>query len=348
MGKLTITGAGLLFGECDSMESYWEYLCNGDKRIFSKLAYDIKKYIGSKGLRLLDNNTKMALVALDSAFKDSCLDMEQLDKVASGIALGDSFGSIESITGFDLHSLKNGFQSLNPMNFVNTVMNAPAGQLAIRYGIKGINVTLSTGYTASLDALAYCMDTMDEHDIDLMAVGGVEEFCDIYQNYMKMQGESIDNLSDGSGFITIEKEKVAEERKASRYADLLGYGREYVGQCDAEKYSDVMKKALEESGIDESEVTLVIDSSVDNNSQKSIYEKQAIHKMFTNDDLCIYSPKDVIGENYSAAGIFQIITALIIIQHAELPNGKKIRKHGKALVNLFSNVGNCVSIILKY
>lgn len=340
MEKTIITGYGLILGDVRSGDELWKRM-QLEKRIPLHVEADLDQMLKGKGLRLLDRNTKLSLVAIENAIEKGNISLANLDLEKCGIALGDSFGSIDSITGFDLVSLREGFAKLNPMNFINTVMNAPAGQLAIKCGIKGINVTLSTGATSSMDAILYSMDSMKNHEIEVMFVGGVEELSDIYTNFMKCNGYEYIDIGEGAAFLILENKNLHE---CTNFPMLLGYERRFSTISCKDICKSVMQKALESSNTDIEDVAVVI-SSINNNSGYAENEEQAIDELFKEKNVLVYSPKNILGERYSTSGILQVITALEIIKHRKLPNGEILR-NGHVLVNLFPDQGNFISIVI--
>ena len=75
-----------------------------------------------------------------------------------GVVLGSTMGSVWSISEYDKQALKEGPRSVNPALFANTVINSPASQISIRFGVRGFNTTISTGFSSALDALKYASD----------------------------------------------------------------------------------------------------------------------------------------------------------------------------------------------
>ena len=95
-----------------------------------------------------------------------------------GVSIGATFGSLHSISQFDRDGLIEGPKYVNPSHFPNTVINSPASQVSIRFMIKGFNTTISTGFCASLDAVAYASDFIRLNRADIVLAGGVEELCE--------------------------------------------------------------------------------------------------------------------------------------------------------------------------
>lgn len=97
-----------------------------------------------------------------------------------GLVLGTAYGSLDSIHKFDTISVEKGALFVNPVQFPNTVLNSPACQTGIQFGIGGPVYTLCNGIMSSLDAigLAYCQIRSGMFPMAL--AGGVDEASEIH------------------------------------------------------------------------------------------------------------------------------------------------------------------------
>src|SRR5439155_18478109 len=91
---------------------------------------------------------------------------------------GTVFGSVHSITSFDWSGLEDGPAYVSPMEFPNTVINAPAGQAAIKHRLRGVNSTVCAGVASGLHAINYAADFLRFGRARALLAGGVEELCE--------------------------------------------------------------------------------------------------------------------------------------------------------------------------
>ena len=84
----------------------------------------------------MDRATALLLCAGKMALDDSKLGGEGIDRSPVGVSMGTTYGSLKSILDFDRDSIVDGPRFVNASKFPNTVMNSPAGRLAIRFGLK--------------------------------------------------------------------------------------------------------------------------------------------------------------------------------------------------------------------
>jgi len=201
-------------------------------------------YVDGKGLRYLDRNTKLALVAMKLAIQDAQL--MQSDISNAGIVLGTVFGSISSISEFDREMIANGPASVAPMRFSNTVINSPASQVNIRYGINGMSTTISSGQSASLDAIGYATQFIRHGAMKIIFTGGSEElsgeiFYALDRHGLLAKGngslpfckksEGI-ILGEGAVFLVLEELSHALEREAIILAEVKGYSNTFEPMCN--------------------------------------------------------------------------------------------------------------------
>src|SRR5260370_37165124 len=191
--RVVITGIGVVSALGVGREPFWKALEAGSDGISTLSLFDTsdlpchkagqivefnpERLLGHKGLKYLDRSTQLLEYAAGLALADRNLSTDQADGRDIGLVVGTTFGSLESISSFDCEALRNGPGFVNPMAFPNTVINSPAGHTAIRYGLTGLNVTVSSGSVSSLQALQYAADCVSMDRQEIVLAGGVDELC---------------------------------------------------------------------------------------------------------------------------------------------------------------------------
>lgn len=191
--RVAITGIGVVAPNGIGKEAFWSHCFAGVSGIKPITLFDTSKYrchlagevshfepeqyLGPKGLRTLDRTTLLSLVAAKLAIDDARLEITDDNRNDIGVVLGSTMGSVHSISEFDRVGLREGPRYVNPALFPNAVINSPASQVAIRFKLRGLNSTISTGFTASLDAISYAVDMLRLGRVTTLLVGGVEELC---------------------------------------------------------------------------------------------------------------------------------------------------------------------------
>ncbi len=350
--RIVITGVGVAASNGVGKDEFWPALKAGRSGIreislFDKVSmktslageikdFDPAYYLGPKGLRLLDRTTKLILttskLALDEA--NYIVSKENDDRI--GLAVGTTTGSVWSISEFDKQALREGLHSVNPALFPNTVMNAPASQTAIRFGIKGFNSTIATGFTAGLDALKYACDFVRLGRADAVLVGGVEELSfQVYLGFYKLDflagtKEGSVEVScpfdkrrngiifgEGAVVVVIEELESALKRGAKIYCEIKSQGYAF-DPFRTNKYNKrgpgirkAMRKALDSAELKETDIDY-ISANANSTQEADRIEAEAIHEIFGDyaREVPVSSIKSMIGDTFSVSGLMQVAASV--------------------------------------
>lgn len=139
--------------------------------------FDVRAHLGRKGTSFYDRATALAVVACGEALRDASIEVDDETRSRIGVAVATTVGSFKSTSDYSMETLVQPKPYLvNPVLFPNTVMNCAAGQVAIRYGLRGVNATITGGPLAFLNALRYAGNAINQRYVETMLVGAVEEF----------------------------------------------------------------------------------------------------------------------------------------------------------------------------
>ncbi len=352
---IVVTGIGVISPLGIGREAFWKGLEEGrsgfkeisifDTSEFSVHVggevsdFDPESYIGKKDLRILDRSTKLVTSAARLATDDAGLDISDDNTHYTGVSVGTTFGSLHSIAQFDLTGLREGPRFVNPSLFPNTVINSPASQVSIRFGIKGFNTTVSTGFCASLDAVIYAADFIRLKRAEAVLAGGVEELCEETFRGFHTLGflSGADGspplccpfdarrngiiLSEGAAILILESRAHALRRGATVLARISGYGNSFDpagstgrGLCKA------IELALGEASLDPGEIDYISASA--NSTQKlDRMETEVLKKVFGRDayTIPVSSIKSMVGETFSASGALSLSAAVGALNNGFLP-----------------------------
>ncbi len=357
--KVVITGIGVLSPIATGKGSYWDALQAGatgfrpvtlfDTALFPvKTAGEITDFdplalLGKKGLRDLDRSTRLVSAAAKLAIDDSGFAITEENRRSLGVSIGTAFGSLHSIAQFDRSSLVEGPRLVNPSHFPNTVINSPASQVSIRFGIKGFNTTISTGLCASLDALSYAADFIRLGRADCVLAGGVEELCEETMRGFHLLGclSGADGseprscpfdarrngmvLAEGSSVLVLESEDHARSRGASMYAAVRGVGSAFDPLADGsflqagQGLKSAILAALREAGLRPQDVDYVCSGANSTRGMDQL-EARVLRDVFGSAAVPpVSSIKSMVGEAYSASGALAAAAAVGAIQRGFLP-----------------------------
>ena len=301
--------------------------------------FDPIPYLGKKGIRELDRSTRLICSAAKLALEDARLVITGDNSDTVGISIGATFGSLHSISQFDRVGLTEGPRYVNPSHFPNTVINSPASQVSIRFGIKGFNTTISNGFCAGLDSLIYACDFLRLNRADAVLAGGVEELCEEtffgFERLGCLSGSDGTEplccpfdarrngvtLSEGAAILALEDLNAARNRGADILAVVLGYGSSFDHSAgEGEGMRRAVTAALADAGSSTGDIDYI--SSCANASRDlDRVETKVIKEVFGGDSrmVPVSSIKSMIGESFSASGSFSLASAVGVIRDGIIP-----------------------------
>jgi len=352
--RVVITGLGVLASNGVGKDAFWKALKEGKSGIkpitlfdtsttMAKTAGEISnfnagEYLGEKGLRTFDRTTKLVLSASKLALDDAGLEYPLNEEMSlrTGVSLGSTLGSVWSISEFDKEGLRNGPRSVNPALFPNTVINAPASQISIRFNIKGFNTTMSTGFASSLDAIDYAANFIKSYDYDVVLAGGVEELClqtflgfhkighlagsregkvEVSCPFDKRRNGIV--LGEGGCILILEELEHARKRSANIYAEILGYGTSFdpesrnIYNPKAAGAVKTISLALEDSKVNREEIDY-ISATANSTLDCDVMETRAVNRVFGDKakKIPVSSIKSMIGDTFSVGGAMNVAASM--------------------------------------
>ena len=347
MKRVAITGIGVITSLGDSPEVVHSALCNGERASYQLelsetangncrqggkiTSFQAEAYLQGKPLRPLDRTGRIVASAAKLALENSGWTREMLRTHDVGLALGTMFGSMHTISAFDRHGLTEGPSYVSPMDFANTVLNAPAGQTAIWHNLRGINSTIAGGTTSGLMALGYASDLIRYGSHTALLAGGADEFCfEAWCGFERAGLLCSSNghdefpvpfsaerngfvLGEGAALLMLEEWDTAHQRGASILGEIRGHGSSYNRNpdCGPETIARAMDMALKDSGIRLSDINC-LSASANGSLLADRNEALAIHTLFNGSGhlLPITAIKSMLGEVLGASGALQVVDIL--------------------------------------
>ncbi len=358
--RIVITGVSVISPIGIGKDIFWENLSNGVSGIKPITLFDVSKfnskqageisdfdpksYLGQKGIRHIDRTSLLVSSATVLAIKDA-----NLESVYSGdelgIVVGSTYGSIDSISSFDFQSLREGPNYVNPMDFPNTVLNAPASRASIFCKATGLNTTISNGVTSSIDSIIYASDFLRMGRVKAVVAGGVHGLThDIFwgSHSSKILAGSRNGtleicapfdkrrngmvIGEASALVILETLEDALKRNAHIYAEVKGYGTAFEPKMAVTKdyQIDGNKRAIT-NAINDADLTLHDISYISANAYSGIYgdalETQVIKDVFgmRANLIPVTAVKSMTGECFDASGALQTVAALMSIKTHIVP-----------------------------
>ena len=356
--RVVVTGLGCITPLGNSIESYWSGLLEGKSGAseithfdasnmpvkFSCPIKDFKtdKYFDSKEIRKYDLFMQYGLAAGIDAINDSGLEDSTVDKESVGVAIGSGIGGLPNIENTHSTYTKSGARRISPFFVPASIINMISGNLSIKYGYKGPNISIVTACTTGTHNIGESFRHIQHSYADVMICGGAEMASSPLGvgGFASARALSTRNddptkasrpwdidrdgfvLGDGAGVVVLEELEHAKKRNAKIYAELKGYGASAdafhmtLPSENGEGAQKCMGKALANAEINIDQVEY-INAHGTSTPAGDIAETSAIKNQFGNhvDSLVVNSTKSMIGHLLGAAGGVEAIATILSIQH---------------------------------
>ncbi len=359
--RLVITGISILSPIGVNKEEFWNNLTNGvsgikDITLFdvsrykSKKAgeisdFDAKAFLGKKGIRHIDRTSLLVSSAAKLVMEDAKITHDIYNEDELGIVIGSTYGSIGSISSFDLEGLEEGPTFVNPMDFPNTVLNAPASRASIFCNATDLNSTISTGTASGLDSIIYAADFLKLGRGKAVLAGGVHGLtADIFWGAYRsgiLSGSSNGNIEisapfdkrrngfiigEAAALLVIERLEDALERNARIYAEIKGYGctfnpgkvsHDNIDTTQGVRCISLAMKDAQLSADDISYISVCANSSVTGDKMEAKIIKDYFGEKV--DKLPVSAIKSMTGECLDASGSLQSVAGVLAINNDVVP-----------------------------
>ncbi|WP_027308796.1 beta-ketoacyl-ACP synthase II [Caloramator sp. ALD01] len=355
MNRVVVTGLGAVTPLGNNVKDFWSGLKEGknaidfiksfDNQNFkAKLAAEvdinIEDYIDKKEARRMDRFTQFALIAANEAVLDSGINVDNVDKYRFGVVLGSGVGGIKTLENEHTTLLEKGPGRVSPYFIPMMISNLAAGNIAIKFGAKGIANTVVTACASGTNAIGEAYRLIKSGVLDIAITGGTEAAITplALAGFSSLKALSFSEdknrasipfdreregfvMGEGSGILILESLEHAVKRGAKIYAEVVGYG----ATCDAyhitapvesgEGAACAMEMAIKDAGID---ITCVdyINAHGTSTPYNDKIETTAIKKVFKDHayKLAVNSTKSMIGHLLGAAGAVEAIVCVKSVQ----------------------------------
>ncbi len=306
--------------------------------------FDAESYLGRRNLRMLDRVGRLATAASGLALADAGITGDWTERHELGCVVGTMLAGVHTIGEFDRRGLEHGPQSVLPLDFSNTVLNAAAGQVAIRHNLRGVNATLAGGAAAGLKAISYACDQISAGRANMIVAGGAEELslesylgfqqagllCE-YASASKGRALPFDRdsgglvLGEGAAFLLLEPASSGQSRNAAPLGYIRGAGEGWpLDPTDhaslSGAVSQAMRQAMEAAGVSAGEVGC-LQASARGSRHEDAAEAAAIEAVFgpSSGQPIVTTLKGLAGESLGAGGPLQLLALLESLRTQSAP-----------------------------
>ncbi len=361
--RVVVTGLGLVSPVGNDVTSSWDALKNGrsginslshfDASSFSTRIggsiknFDCSPYMQAKEARRMDIFIQYGIAAGVQAFKDSGLLDSRWDTARAGVAIGSGIGGLTTIEETAIQIRESGPRKVSPFFVPGSIINMLAGNLSIRFGLRGPNISVTTACTTGTHNIGIAANMIQNNQAEIMLVGGAEMatspaalggFCAARALSTRNQEPEKASrpwdrdrdgfvLSDGAGIMVLEELEHARKRGARIYAELAGFGMSgdaYHVTSPPEGGAGAalcMRNALASATLDFAAVDY-INAHGTSTQAGDLAETEAIKTVFGDHakHLGVSSSKSMIGHLLGASGAAEaIISVLTIVDQVITP-----------------------------
>ena len=366
MKRVVITGMGIVSPVGTGIEYAWKNIVNGvsgvrkiDTFDASDLAsqiaglpvigtepgqYNPDAVVDAREQRKLEKFIIYGMVAADEALRDAGLIDYEGDKTRMGVSIGAGIGGLNTIYDNCAELYANGPRHISPFFIPKVIINMAAGNVSIKYGLKGPNISVVTACASSAHSIGEAVRLIQHGDADIMVAGGAEGavgkigvagFC-----AMKALSTRNDDpagasrpwdkerdgfvMAEGAGILILEEYEHAVARGAKIYAEVAGYGLSgdayhiTAPAPNGEGGMRAMQTAIKDAGLQPSDVDY-INAHGTSTGLGDMGELSAVKTLFAETNVCMSSTKSMTGHLLGAAGAVEAIFCVLAIRDGIVP-----------------------------
>jgi len=344
--RVVVTGIGLVTPVAIGTEETWQGLVSGKSGIgpithfdHSQFAthfagevhsWDPTRWMTSRDAKNIDPFIQYAIAGAALAMDDSGLKIDPSFAERVGCFVGAGLGGVTSIEATAKTLAEKGPRyGISPFFVPMIIVNLAPGQISIRYGAKGPNLSQVSACSTGAHAIGDAMRVIQRGDADAMICGGTEATVtplgvggfnsmralstrnDAPQQASRPFDKDRDGfvIAEGAGIVVIEELEFAKKRGAKIYAEITGYALNADAHHitspapEGEGAQRVMKLALKDAGLAPSDIGY-INAHGTSTKMNDVNETLAIKKVFGDAarKVMVSSTKSMTGHMLGAAG----------------------------------------------
>ena len=359
--RVVVTGLGCITPLGNSIDELWSSLLSGKSGVsnithFDASAmsvkfsasiknFDSEKYFDSKEKRKYDLFMQYGLAAGIDAVNDSNLLNTTFDHNKVGVSIGSGIGGLPSIEQTHDTYIKSGPRRISPFFVPATIINMISGNLSIKYGFKGPNLSIVTACTTGTHNIGEGFRQIQYSHADVMICGGAEMAASPLGigGFAAARALSTRNdnpekasrpwdidrdgfvLGDGAGVLVLEELEHAKQRGADIYGEIIGYGMSAdafhmtLPSEDGDGAKRCMNNAINDAGIKPQDINY-INAHGTSTPAGDVVEVRAIKSLFKehSKNLIINSTKSMIGHLLGAAGGVEALVTVLSLKNQQI------------------------------
>lgn len=313
---------------------------------FPPITVDISQYVRITRTENELTRQLLAAVASDLAQKVQGLSASERDEM--GIILGNTSGNYTPYCQFYSTGINDGYIRVNPAHLPATLINYQAVQLSNALGIMGQSTTISSGFSAGLDAVGHAMMRLRLGKDRAILAGGIQELTPYDHEFLQVKQlisprgviRPYHGTRDGTvpaeavALLLLERQHPDDGQHCKALAEVLGWASATggPGKDPVARAKRVIDEALRMAELEAGEVDAIFPSANGTcaGDQLEIY---VLRRVFGDrlSSVAVYPIKSVVGECLAASGPLQCIAALYAMNHGADPSPYRVKARSNAL-----------------
>lgn len=360
--RVVITGAGAVSPVGNTLPETWDALIAGKSgaapiksfdasNLKTRFAAEVKdfdagKFLGSKDARRLDRFAQFAMVATIEAVSQSGIPVTDDNRDRIGVLVGSGIGGVQTLyEQLEIFRVR-GPERVSPFLVPMMITDSAAGNIAIRFGLRGPNLSISTACATGSNSIGEALEMIRRGASDAMVAGASEAAVvpvamaglnvmtalstrnDDPQRASRPFDKDRDGflIAEGGAVIILESLDFAKARGAKILCELTGYGTSddaFHISAPAENGAGAaisMELALKDAGLQPGEISYInahgTSTQLNDKSEtlaiKSVFGEAAYK-------VPISSTKSMTGHLMGASGSLEAAICVELFKHDMLP-----------------------------
>jgi 3-oxoacyl-[acyl-carrier-protein] synthase II len=371
MSAATVTGLGVVSSLGRDLTGTFDALCAGRSGLtrpdaeFAELTHievvsrapdiDPAEVLVQQIDACVDRFVVLQLAAIDQALADAGLRVgDNADPHRVAIVLSTAAGPLESYEQAASARWQRGRAAVSPYLSPGMIPSIAVARAAIKYGIRGYTLCLSTACAGGGQAVSEGLRLIRDGIADVVICGGSEAplhptVVSAFVNARSLASGFDDPaaasrpfdaarkgyvLGEGSAVLILERAEDADARGAAGYADVIGWGATTDGyhvtkpRPDASGAAGCMRHALADADLAPSDVGY-INAHATSTGLGDAAEARAIREVFGDDTPPVSSTKSVTGHLIGASGSFEAVATVLSTAYCQLPPTRNLEVVGR-------------------
>ncbi len=361
--RVVVTGLGLVTPLGTGVKKNWQSISAGRSGIgpitrfpkadalASRIAgqvtdFNAEDFIEPKEIKKMDLFIQYSIAASEMAVQDSGFKIDPAEAHRVAVIIGVGLCGIETLEYYHRAYLEGGPRKISPFFIPRVISNLAPGQVAIRYGAKGVNWTPTSACASGTHAIGEAFRMIQSGIQDAAIAGGAEAAITplAVGGFVAMRALSTRNdeperasrpfdkdrdgfvIAEGSGILILEERERAIKRGAKIYAEMIGYGANgdayhiTAPAPNGEGAARCMALALENAAIQPDAIDY-INAHGTSTEYNDLNETQAIKKIFGERayKIPISSTKSMTGHLLGAAGAIEGVYSVLALHRGLIP-----------------------------